>query len=311
MTILAVDLGGTRIKAGIVREGSVEPLIVEPTDAAAGADAVLGGVVRLGQRLLAAHGASAIGVSIKGIVDPRRGVLCEVNEALADLNGSPIGAILGRALDRPVVVENDARMYALGELLHGAGRGYRNMVCVTLGTGVGCGVALGGRVVRGDRGVFGILGGHFTVRMGGPRCTCGNIGCLEAMIGSSALAAAARSQLASGTPSLLRPDAIDPQRIFEAAAEGDAVAGAVVHDFTEALGAGIVTLIHAYDPDVVVLGGGIMGSAAQVLPAVQAYVDTYAWTIPRGRVRVTPAVLGDAAALVGAAVLASGTDALL
>jgi glucokinase len=308
--VLAIDLGGTRLKAGIVRGTTVRPLVVEPTESSAGADALLGAVVRVARRLLSADEAPTIGICIKGIVDPRRGMLIEVNESLACLNGAPVGRLVAEALGRPTVVENDARMYALGELLHGSGQGHTNIVCLTLGTGIGCGVCIGGRVLRGDRGVLGILGGHLTLRVHGPQCTCGNTGCLEALIGTAALAAHARSLLASGMPSTLRADALDPRAIFVAAAAGDAVASTVVQTFAEVLGAGVVTMIHAYDPDVVVVGGGIMGSAAMFLPAVQAYADAHAWTIPRARVRVVPAALGDVAALIGVAALARGDGAV-
>ena len=196
-----------------------------------------------------------------------------------------------------------------GEWAHGAGRGSCNMVCLTLGTGIGSGVVMGGRVLRGPRGVAGILAGHLTVQVDGPRCICGNLGCLEALIGTGGLIRAAGLALATGRPSALRDGPLDPVRIFAAAA-GDAPAREVVRDFARRLGAGVVTMIHACDPDVVVPGGGMARAAPQFLPAVQAYVDAHDWTTPLGRVRVVPAALGDEAALVGMAKLARGTTLL-
>lgn len=307
--ILAFDLGGTRLKAAIVAgQAPLAPLIepTVPTDPAA----ILAWVARLGRRLLAEHPALGVGICVRGIVDPARGVLVDVNESLTALIGQPLGAILSRELGLPVSVENDARMYALGELVHGAARGAANLVCLTLGTGIGTGVAIGGRVLRGPRGVGGILGGHLTIQADGPRCTCGNIGCLEALIGSSAIVRAAEALLADGRESTLRGAALDPRRIFEAA-PSDPVAAAVVGRFAALLGAGIVTMIHAHDPDLVVVGGGLGGAGAQFLPAVQRYVDSHAWTLPRGRVRVVQSALGDAAALLGVATLARGGDRLL
>ena len=306
--VLAFDLGGTRIKAGIVRGASVSSLAVEPTDDHA-ENAALTALLRLGHRLMDRHDVTAVGVSVKGIVDPVDGAVRDVKERLVGLVGQPLAAIVAQELGRPAYVENDARMYALGEWSHGAGYGYQNVVCLTLGTGVGSGVVLNGRLLRGPRGVGGILAGHATVQADGPACTCGNVGCLEAVIGAAGFTRLADEAVArDSSPSALRHAPRTPQRIFEAAADGDALASTLTGTFATYLGAGIVTAIHAYDPDVVVLGGGMMHSFAPFLPRVQAYVDVHAWTVPRGRVRVVPAALGDAAALIGVAALAAGAN---
>src|SRR5256714_3994825 len=174
--ILAFDLGGTRIKAGIVRGATVSSLLIEATnDGWDGAD-VLASLLRLGRRLGDQHDVAAVGISVKGIVDAERGVILDVKERLVGLIGRPLAAIVARELGCPVVVENDARMYALGEWRHGAGRGCDNMVCLTLGTGVGSGVIIGGRLLRGPRGVGGILAGHGWVPIGGGGCPCGHRG---------------------------------------------------------------------------------------------------------------------------------------
>ncbi|MBE3561503.1 MAG: ROK family protein, partial [Ktedonobacteraceae bacterium] len=143
------------------------------------------------------------------------------------------------------------------------------------------------------------------------RCECGNIGCLEALIGTHALQQSWYDLKSTERSTMLTTSTPTPQQIFEAAAAGEPLATAVVQRFARYLGAGIVTMIHAYDPDVVVLGGGIMHSYKQFLPPVQAYVNEHAWTIPRGRVRIVPAALGDAAALIGIAVLACQPAPLL
>jgi glucokinase len=202
-------------------------------------------------------------------------------------------------------------MYTLGEMLYGAGKQVENLLCLTLGTGIGSAVALRRRVLRGPRGVTGILGGHITVQVDGPRCTCGNIGCLEAFIGTAPLLnKAAEIYRAAHQVFPEAEGAMTPQSIFAAALSGDQVARQVVDYFTRYLRAGIVSLIHVYDPDLVVLGGGIAGSAQQIVPAVQRYIDQHTWALARGRVRVVQAQLGDAAALVGVAALARGLDVL-
>lgn len=302
---LCFDVGGTRIKAGLVRGAEVRALTVAPTGPGSEVPTRL---LQLADEVLAGQEIAAIGLCLKGIVDPVRGVLLDVDEVLGCWIGQPLAEIVGEALGYRCVIENDARMYALGEFLHGAGKNCRNMVCLTLGTGVGSGVVLGGRVPRGERGTLGILGGHVTVKVDGPRCACGNTGCLQALIGTPALAATARDLLAAGHSSLLRESDLSPAAIFRAARAGDGPAREVVERFSQYLGAGIVTLVHAYDPDVVVLGGGISRAWPQFLPAVQAYVDAHAWTIPRARVRVLPSAAGDASALIGVAALAGAAD---
>jgi glucokinase len=310
-TIAAFDVGGTRIKAGIVHNVSVPLLKTATMDGDLQANEAFARIVALGRQLLEQHDVTAIGICIRGIVDSQSGVLLEVNGPLSGLNGQPLVQMLANEFGYPTVMENDARMYALGEWLYGAGQGYQNMVCITLGTGVGSGVVLGGHLLRGSRHVAGILGGHLTVEADGPLCTCGNAGCLEALIGTSALIRRVTKALATGRPSLLRAEPLTPRLIFEAAAAGDLLAQEVVQYFAEKLGVGIVTMIHAYDPDIVVLGGGLARSSVLFLPMVQAYVNEHAWTIPRGRVPIIPATLDDSAALLGIAAFARDEISLL
>ncbi|HEX6509537.1 MAG TPA: ROK family protein [Chloroflexota bacterium] len=303
--VLAFDIGGTRIKAGLVHGAAVSSLTVVPTLESNGSD-LIETIVRVGRDVLAARKAPAVGISIKGIVEPQRGTLLDVNAVLMPWIGRPFAEIIRDRMQLPTRVENDARMFALGESVHGAARGHRNAVCLTLGTGVGCGVILDGRILQGGHGAAGILGGHVIVQVGGRPCTCGGEGCLEAYIGTEGLLKTVRETLARGTSSTLNEQPLTPKKVFEAAAEGDRVAQDVVQQFATYLGAGIVTLVHVFDPDVIVVGGGIAHASLVFLPSVQAYVDSHAWTIPRARVRVVPAILGDAAALVGAAELARG-----
>jgi glucokinase len=302
-TTLAFDVGGTRLKAGLVSAQTLSSFSTINLDQRAKAGGALASVLHIGRRLLAEQQIDVVGLAIRGIVDPVSGTLLDVNGPLSEYIGQSIALPIAEALGVPVFLENDARMYALGELVCGAGRAYQNIVCLTLGTGVGCSVALERRILRGSRGVGGILAGHITVQVDGPSCTCGNRGCLEALIGTAALTQAIQEALRSEPSSLLRDSPADPQQLFRAAAAGDALASILVERFTRHLGAGIVSLIHTYDPDVVILGGGILHASAQFLPGVQAYVDTHAWTLPRRRVKVVSAQLGDTAALLGIAAL--------
>lgn len=305
LPVLAFDLGGTRLKAGLVCGSHIDALqIVNVTDEGK-SEHILQLLCDVGRTLLARQRVQAIGISVRGIIEEQQGMILDVNAALASLIGYPLAQTVGEYFNLPVFMENDARMYALGEWLYGAGQGCTNLVCFTLGTGIGNGVILHQRVLRGSRHVAGILGGHLTVQADGPLCSCGNRGCLESFIGTPGLMQMVSEQLPSFPASRLHTTAVTPKHLFAAAAEGDELAGKVIERFSQLLGAGIVNTIHAYDPDRIVLGGGFIHAAQTFLPAVQRYVDTHAWSIPRGRVKLVPTRLGDGAALVGIAAAAS------
>ncbi|GHO46828.1 ROK family protein [Ktedonospora formicarum] len=307
--VLAFDVGGTRIKAGLVRGAEVTAVHVVDLPIQRDAASVLAAIMRIGERVLAGQSVQAIGMSLKGIIDPQQGTILDVNESLSSLIGFPVAQSLSQSFHVPVFIENDARLYTVGELMYGAGKQVENLLCLTLGTGIGCGVALQRRVLRGGRGLFGSMGGHITVQADGPRCTCGNIGCLEAMIGTAPLLKHAVTLYTER--SIPVPEKMTPQSIFAAASAGDTIAEQVAAYFARYLGVGIVSLIHTYDPDLVILGGGVAASSQLFLPTVQRYVDEHTWTFPRCRTRISIAELGDTAALVGASALARGLDVLM
>jgi len=305
--VLAIDLGGTRIKAGIVVGDTVVRQRVVLTEDERGFARVLHNILALGDGLIREASVGAVGLSLPAIVDTGRGTVIDIRKNLIGLIDFPLADTLGRHFGLPVALENDARLYGLGELVAGAARGVEDMVCLTLGTGVGCCVARDGRILRGRHGTGGILGGHITIESDGPVCTCGNIGCIEVLCRAAGLVAAATDRLAAypghpfhGDPSLT------PEAILDAAAARDPLALAARAAYVQHLAAAIVSHIHAHDPDVVVLGGGIMNAADQLLPPIQEYVAAHTWTIPPQRVVVRAAALGDGAALIGAAALARG-----
>ncbi len=310
--ILAFDIGGTRIKAGVIQGEKVQVLHIVPLHPEQGMQAIADQLYQIGTALRQSFVVQAIGISIKGIVDARRGMIMDVNEALSDLIGRSFSDLLALRFNLPVFMENDARMYALGELLYGVGRDATNMLCLTLGTGVGCGVVINGELLRGPRGLAGILGGHITIQVDGPLCSCGNIGCLESFIGTAALLRTVGAGRQSYPASVLHREAqVTPSHIFIAAERHDPLACQIVESFSRYLSAGVVSLIHAYDPDIVVVGGGISGAADRFLPDVQRYVDEHVWTLPGVQIPIVQAQLGDAAALIGVAVLARQQVALM
>lgn len=305
--VLAFDLGGTRIKAGIVVDHEVVLLRIVPTGDEQGFDHVLEQILSVGEGLLRERPATAIGLSLPAIVDVERGTVVDVRKNLAGLIGFPIVEVLQRRFNLPVAVENDARLYGLGEMVAGAARDVASMVCLTIGTGIGCCVVQDGHILRGSHGTGGILGGHMTIETYGPACSCGNIGCVEALCSAPALVAAMAKQLATLPHHPLRGEqALTPEVILAAAGRGDGPAHAALAGYVRHLSAAVVSYIHLHDPDAVLLGGGVMQGAEQILPQVQQFVREHTWTSPPRQIPVRAAALGDGAALVGAAALARG-----
>jgi glucokinase len=275
---------------------------------------VLATMKSIGRALLAEVGTSytlrAIGIGFTGVIDPQAGVVVMLNGKIPDIVGVAVGPIMAEAFGVPAYIENDAWVYMLGEWRYGAGRGRENLVCVTVGTGIGTSVIIQGVPLRSRGRLVGLLGGHFSIDAGGELCSCGNCGCLETLASASALVAAARVRLVRGGDSLLVTqlagdlDQLDAQTIVHAAAQGDGLAQNVFDRWIGYLGAGLVTLIHAYDPDVVMIGGGMLHVQEIILPPLQAYVTRHAWTHPKGRVTVCAAQCGDDAGVLGGAVLA-------
>ena len=298
--VLAFDIGGTRIKAGLIQAGAVvhHRVVATPTDTLATLLAVLGS---LAHDLARETTYSLVGLSVKGIVDAQQGRVLDINESLLYLNDVPLRDRVATLLGCPVTIDNDARLFALGEWLFGAGRGVRDLVCLTLGTGVGCGVIVDGQLLHGGLHTAGILGGHISVRSDGPRCTCGNLGCLEACISTQALlrqAAALQLHRASQTVPITVAD------IFSLAQAGEPTAQDIVAEFTQTLSVGIVSLVHAFGAERVVIGGGIAQASMVFLPAIQRYAQMHLWTALRGRVTIVSAQHPDHAALLGVAQLA-------
>jgi glucokinase len=302
MRVLACDMGGTRIKYGIVEDGVVLAQDGMPAHSDRGlaprlpalAEALLQLCVDNGMELASCAG---VGMSFPSLIDVRSGrVLAEFGK-YSDAMDVDIRAWSRDALHLPLAIENDARMALIGEWRSGAGRGCDNLVMMTLGTGLGVSAVIEGRVLRGAHGQAGILGGHLTVNYRGAACHCGNIGCAESEASSVVLEHLARQRGDFAGSALATEPVLDYAAIFRWAGVGDACAAALREHSLRVWSANAVNLVHAFDPELIVLGGGIMASGAVIVDAVQEYVDAHAMT-PWGRVRVAASELGDQAALV-------------
>jgi glucokinase len=307
---LGVDVGGTKIAAGLVDEhGQVvarDRTESPATDPAAIVHAI-GGLVR---SLVDLGEVEAVGVCAAGFVDKQRAtVVFAPNLAWRD---EPLRDRLQQELDLPVVVENDANAAAWGEFTFGAGEDVENLLLVTVGTGVGGGIVIDGDLLRGGFGMGAEIG-HITMVPDGVRCGCGNLGCLESYGSGSALVRVTR-ELAEHTPAeaaavLERAggdvSAIEGPLITRAAEEGDAFAIARLAELGDWLGQGIATLTAVLDPSVVVIGGGVSDAGDLLLEPIRASFASH--VTARGHrpmLEIRQTRLGNAGGIVGVADLA-------
>jgi glucokinase len=304
MTVLACDMGGTRIKLGIVRDGAVLASDMIPAHSERGLRVRLPVLAEAFSRLclrsnVQMQECSGIAFSFPSIVDSRTGRILAEYGKYKDGPEIDLRAWSRDALGLPLAIENDARMALIGEWRHGAGRSFDNLVMITLGTGLGTSAVVEGSVVRGKHGQAGCLGGHFTVRYGGRRCNCGNVGCAEAEASSAFLAQIAAEHPGFATSALARESPLDYAAIIRHAAAGEKTAQSLLAHSVQVWGALAVSLIHAYDPEVLIIGGGIMAGADAVLPPLREYVLRYAHT-PWGKIKVVASELGSQAGLIAA-----------
>lgn len=310
---LALDFGGTKLAAGIVdwQSGRVVREARCRTGESSGAEGQIADMLGLVDGLLADMSAgevlSGVGVSFGGPVDTASGTVLQSHH-VPGWENLPLASRLSRRLGLPVLIENDANAVALGELYYGAGKGVEDLVYITISTGIGGGVILGGRLYRGAHGLAGEVG-HMVVRPDGPLCTCGNHGCLEALASGLSIARRAREALASGQSSQLLAlaggdaQAITAETVFRAARSGDGLAQQVVAEAAADLGLGIAMLCSIVDPARVILGGGVAKAGEQLLAPVRASFRRHALPMLAERVEIARAAAIDEGGLLGAAAL--------
>ncbi|SDC93984.1 ROK family protein [Glycomyces harbinensis] len=263
---LCIDFGGSEIKLGVLDAGDPVRTAAVPVG-----DGDLERAAAEAAELIAAAPAAptAAGIAVPGVVDRAAGRLVKAHDKQSRLDDLDLIAWARTSFGLPAVVENDARAALVGEISTGSAAGARDAVLMTLGTGIGTAAVMDGTVLRGAHDHAGILGGHLTVDLDAPLCNCGNVGCAESIAGAWAL----RRDLAA------RADAVaDVKDMFAAAEAGDAAAAALRDRAIRAWGATAVSLCHAYDPEVVILSGGILRAGAAVAAPVEAYVRAHLWT---------------------------------
>jgi len=301
---IAIDLGGTVIKIGLMKDGHLldrKQLAVQPS---AGLKIHLSAIEKIINSILQKFHCSArdimgIGLAFPGLVDSVSNRILSTNKKYDDGPETDLPGWARQVWNCPLYVLNDARMALLGEWQYGAGQGCDNLVMVTLGTGIGSAVLCEGKLLVGKHFQAGNLGGHFVVNHQGTACTCGGVGCVEAEASTWRLPSLLKEHPGFCESSLADEKVLDFGALFAHAEMNDPVARDVLDHCLSAWAAGIINMVHAFDPEKIVLSGGLMKSSAVILPALQKKVDQYAWT-PWGKVKLMEARFPDSAALFGA-----------
>ncbi len=288
---IGLDLGGTDLKvARVARDGTLLSFDVVPSRALDGADALMGGLVAAARERLPAV---ALGIGCPGVIDPATGALVDETPHLSLPRDFGLASELSGALGLRVAADNDANCAAYAEHLCGAARGARVSVTVTVGTGIGCGIVVDGRILRGAWGGAGEIS-HMGQRSSGPRCKCGVEGCAETTSGGEGLTHRAQ---AAGL-------AVESAReVFALAAGGDAVAVRLVAEMADALGHQIAAVVQVINPDVLVIGGGIAAAGNALMSPTIAALRRYAQRSHTARLRVVGAALGNRAGATGAGLM--------
>ncbi len=312
--VIGIDLGGTKILVGVV-DGNNEILGRSkcPTPAKDGGPAIVAALTRsveeaLNEAGLTAAATAGAAIGTPGPLDTDSGIILWSSNL--NVKNFPIGPQLAAAIGRPVLVRNDVRVGGYAEFRLGAARGYRNVIAVFVGTGIGGCLIEHGQVIDGATGNAGELG-HMIVKAGGPRCGCGARGCMEALASKTAIARRVDKAVRKGLPTVLadkmakKGGRLKSGDLAEAVAAKDLVALKEVQRAAHFLGIGLGSLINVFGPEIVVVGGGVPGALGDsYVGLVRIAARTQILTDPQGIIRIERAALGDNAGILGAALVA-------
>ncbi len=328
--VVGIDLGGTQIRTAVMRGPHLLSRIGLLTAEQPGPDKIISRMIQAVHQAVDEAGVSlrqimGIGIGAPGPLNRKTGVLiCPPN--LPGWQDTPLRDIFYEHFRCPVHVENDANVAALGEYMFGAGQGSLDMAYLTVSTGIGGGIIANGQLLTGTIGTAAELG-HMTIDWHGPRCPCGNIGCLESLASGTAIARRANEQIAlgrSGSAALVdfalsqqpheigadkpshsqrlstAPIHVDAMMVAQAAASGIPLAREIIESAAEALGVGLVNIIHIFNPELLILGGGVTQIGEPLLGPARRIVEERAMRVSRESVRIVLADLGSDAGLIGA-----------
>lgn len=306
---IGIDIGGTNVAVGLVENGE----IVEKTSVKTKDGSIIEDIAAAINRLLDNNGRHAadiksIGIGAPGTPDKKRGVVSNIfNVSSAEIN---FREELKKHFNAEVYIENDARCAALGELTAGAARGKKDVVMLTLGTGVGCGIIIGGKIYSGFNNAAGEFG-HTTLVPDGEECKCGARGCYEQYASVTGLIKIAQKKIEENSESKLAERIeegaeLDGKFIFDEAHQGDVTALSILEEYRKYVAIGIVNIINIFEPEMVVVGGGISAQGEYLIKPIRKYVRENAFVKNAPIADIVPAKLGNDAGIIGAAMLGFG-----
>lgn len=301
MYFVSIDLGGTIIKIGLWRDECILGCIKLDAVLELGMTPHMFQIERAVDELLARFGLAGfdgLGIAFPGLADKDRSKVISTNEKYDDAVDIDLNEWVASKWNVPFYIDNDARLATIGEWQYGSGRGIKNIVMMTLGTGIGTGVVIQDEVLYGKHYQAGSLGGHFIVDYKGQLCSCGNRGCVESLSSSFFLRRIIATHPHVSEQFKASHASCNFKDIFLLAGEADADARIIRDTCMDVWAAAVISFIHAYDPELVILGGGVMKSSETILAHINRKVVQSAWT-PSEPVPVVASMLGDRAALYG------------
>jgi len=314
LPVLAVDIGGTKILSAIISsEGEIIAREYRLALADEGPQAVINRVLlaidhTLDQSNMELCDLDSISIAAAGAIDYEKGIVT-LSPNLPGWRDIPLRDMVRERFRADSWLINDANAAALGEHHYGAGRGVKNLVFITVSTGIGGGIIIDNRLYSGTSGSAGEIG-HTTVDINGPRCSCGNVGCLELLASGAAIAREAAKRISQGDRSSLseimagRIENITAEKVSLAAQSGDSLALEVIAVAAGYLGVGIANLVNIFNPEVIIIGGGVANMGDLLFEPVRKEVSERAYQLAAQAVRIVPAQLGEDAGVLGAAVFA-------
>jgi len=316
--VIGVDLGGTQIRTGVLHGSQLLSRVSSLTGDNPTPERIIPRIYAAAQEALEQAGilidqVAGIGIATPGPLDYKTGIIYSPPN-LPGWERIPLRDLFMEHFHTPVFVENDAHAAGLGEYMFGAGRGCSNMVYLTISTGIGGGVIIDGKILEGSNGTAGELG-HMTIDMHGERCNCGNTGCLESIASGANIARRANEVIRSDEGAELlafartmaekkeEPLHITARTVALAAGAGIPVARAIIQNAAEAIGIGLVNIIHCFNPEMIILGGGVTQMGPLLMEPALRVVQERAMKAPREAVRIMQAQLGANVGLIGAGAL--------
>jgi glucokinase len=308
--VIGVDLGGTNIKFGLVdSRGKIKKKIVLDTLAELGPKTVIKQIKKGIKELIKEEKKiSSIGIGAPGLVILKKGTI-EYPPNLPGWISEPLGSIIQKEFDLPTAVENDANAAAIGEMIFGAGKKFDSFIMVTLGTGVGGGIIMNKKLLRGENGAAGEIG-HVSIDYKGEKCACGSIGCIEAYIGNNYLCSRTVKKILDGAETSLKKFILNeneynftPKDIYEAAQNGDVFAIEVIKETGFLLGCALASIVNLLDISNIIIGGGVAGFGDLLFSSCRQTIKQRTFKINAEKLKVIPAKLKNDAGILGASAL--------